>query len=324
LRRCLQMRGSRKHAANVGGSIRHASTRSTTHDTELVPAVSHNIALGRRHLIQGSDCDEAMKELQIIWHDPPAKAPNIDDDGDVSWGPVILCAAITWDDFQRWLNCNEGRVRRWVFEPLAVGTGTGRVVMYSISSFVHAKTAGRIATIIHQQVARTGNDFDLLDTVEMATDPTCRTGQHGQEPDICLFPAGLAVGGAVLAAANNHPYPNVIVEIAYKNESLGRLRAKLERWMDNTSVQVAIGIKINAINADRVAILCQRGQPNQEVSFGHPHLPPLAISFPLALIYTGVAIPPALAALANPQISIDLIALRTFIDGILFEEAAAL
>ncbi|ETV80984.1 hypothetical protein H257_06420 [Aphanomyces astaci] len=270
-----------------------------------------------------SDCDEAKKKLQAIWDDPPANAPNIDDDGDASWGPVVLCAAITWDDFQGWLNRNEGRVRRWVFEPLADGTGKGRVVLYSISSVVHSKTAGRIATAIRDQVARTGNDFDLLDTVDLATDPTCRTGNHGQEPDMCIYPAGLAVGGAVLEAADNHAYPNVIVEIAYKNDDLDRLRAKLGRWMHNTSVQVAIGIKINAVNANRTAILCQRGQPNQEVAFGHPRLPPLAISFPLALIYTGVAMPPALAALANPQISIDLIALRTFIDGILLEEAAA-
>ncbi|KAF0692476.1 Aste57867_16467 [Aphanomyces stellatus] len=287
-----------KPRIDFGGSIRHPSTRSTTHDTELVPAVSQN-ALRRKHLIHVSDCDEAMKELQIIWNDPPANAPNIDDGGDASWGPVILCAAITWDDFQGWLNRNEGRVRRWVFEPLADGTGKGRVVIYSIPSFVHAETAG------------------LGRTVKLATDPTCRTGNHGQEPDCCLIPAGLAVGGAVLEAADNRPYPNVIVEIAYKNEDLGRLRAKLVRWMHNTSVQVAIGIKINAINAERVAILCQRGQPDQEVPFGHPRLPPLAISFPLALIYTGVAMPPALAALANPLISIDLIALRTFIDGIL-------
>ncbi|KAF0712324.1 hypothetical protein AaE_012054 [Aphanomyces astaci] len=311
-----------KPRIDLGGSIRHPSTRSTTQDTDLVPPESQN-ALRRRHLIHVSDCDVAKKKLQAIWDDPPANAPNIDDDGDASWGPVVLCAAITWGDFQGWLNRNEGRVRRWVFEPLADGTGKGRVVLYIISSIVHSKTAGRIATAILEQIARTGNDFGLLDTVDLATDPTCRTGNHGQEPDCCLIPAGLAVGGAVLEAADNHPYPNVIVEIAYKNEALGRLRAKLVRWMHNTSVQVAIGIKINAINADRVAILCQRGQPNQEVAFGHPRSPPLAISFPLALIYTGVAMPSALAALANPQISIDLIALRTFIDGILLEEAAA-
>ncbi|KAF0692146.1 hypothetical protein As57867_005478, partial [Aphanomyces stellatus] len=272
---------------DVGGSIRHPSTRSTTHDTELVPAVSQN-ALRRKHLIHVSDCDEAMKELQVIWNDPPANAPNIDDGGDASWGPVILCAAITWDDFQGWLNRNEGRVRRWVFEPLADGTGKGRVVIYSIPSFVHSKTAGRVCETIKDEIILAGNDYMALRwTVEIATDPTCRTGNHGQEPDCCLIPAGLAVGGAVLEAADNHPYPNVIVEIAYKNEDLGRLRANLVRWMHNTSVQVAIGIKINAINAERVAILCQRGQPNQEVPFGHPRLPPLAISFPLALIYTG-------------------------------------
>ncbi|ETV77763.1 hypothetical protein H257_08609 [Aphanomyces astaci] len=120
-----------------------------------------------------------MKELQIIWNDPPANAPNIDDDGDAFWGSVVLCEAIMWDDFQGWLNCNEGRVRRWVFEPLADGTATGRVVIYSIPSFVHAETAGRIATIFLEQIARAGNDFGLMYSVKPATDPTCRTGDRG-------------------------------------------------------------------------------------------------------------------------------------------------
>ncbi|KAK1929281.1 hypothetical protein P3T76_015233 [Phytophthora citrophthora] len=46
-------------------------------------------------------------------------------------------------------------------------------------------------------------------------------------------------------AAHNNPFPNVIIEIAYKNRSSQMLPAKLQRWMSNdSSVQIAIGIKV--------------------------------------------------------------------------------
>ncbi|KAE9043082.1 hypothetical protein PR001_g2990 [Phytophthora rubi] len=185
---------------------------------------------GRKQVIHVKDVDKAKKALDAIWNDPPANAPSLDQDGDASWGPVVLCEATTWKDFERWLNVN------------------------------------------------------------------------------------------VLQAANGHPFPNVIVEVAYKNENLAGLRAKLVRWMAQSSVQVAIGIKIFAGGATplrRVAILHQRGQPVQEVEFGldGPRAPPLTISFPVAAVYVGVALPAALAGLNNPQITIDLIALRALIEA---------
>ncbi|KAE8896694.1 hypothetical protein PF003_g19435 [Phytophthora fragariae] len=274
---------------------------------------------GRKQVIHVKDVDKAKKALDAIWNDPPANAPSLDQDGDASWGPVVLCEATTWKDFERWLDVNEGRVRRWVFEPLADGSGQGRVVIYSIPSFVHDATTCAIAKSIFQQIQAHGNSILLGDTVEWATNPTCWTGDRGQEPGFGFTPVGLTVGGPVVEAANGCPFPNVIVEVAYKNENLAGLRAKLVRWMAQTSVQVAIGIKIFAGGATplrRVAILHQRGQPVQEVEFGldGQRAPPLTISFPVAAVYVGVALPAALAGLNNPQITIDLIALRALIE----------
>ncbi|ETV63682.1 hypothetical protein H257_19386, partial [Aphanomyces astaci] len=159
------------------------------------------------------------EELQAIWDDPPGNAPNIDDDGDASWGPVVLCAAITWNDFQGWLNRNEGRVRRWVFEPLADGTGKGRVVLYSITSIVHSKTAGQIATAIRDQQLILHAALEIM-VKNQTVVVFLRVWQL--EERCWRLPA------------DNHPYPNVIVEIAYKNKALGRLRAKL--WQSCASV----------------------------------------------------------------------------------------
>ncbi|RHZ20764.1 hypothetical protein DYB31_007742 [Aphanomyces astaci] len=279
---------------------------------------------GRKQVIHVTDVDRARKELDEISKASPANAPSIDQNGDASWGPVVLCEAITWNDFERWLNANEGRVRRWVFEPLTDVPDKGRVVIYSISSVVHGRTSDEIYRSILMQILEAGNDIGLISSVEGPI-VTCRTGDHGQEPDACVTPVGLTIGGAVLAAKGVFPYPNVIVEVAYKNDSQERLRAKLDRWMsDTTSVQVAIGIKIDAATPRRVAILLQRGQPVMPpLEFGHPAPGPLQISFPLASVYAGVALPPPLAGLGNTLISIDLIQLRTVIDEAIGQDMPA-
>ncbi|RHY25940.1 hypothetical protein DYB25_012456 [Aphanomyces astaci] len=215
--------------------------------------------------------------------------------------------------------------RRHVFEPLADGPGKGRVVIYSIPSSILEETAGVVNSSIVMQIQEAGNDIRLFSTVRWKASPTCRTRDFGQEPDASLTPVGLTIGASVLAAGPDFPYPNVIVEVAYKNDSLERLRTKLDRWMsDTTSVQVAIGIKIDAASPSRVAILLQRGQPVMPpVKFGHPEPGPLQISFPLASVYAGVALPPALAGLGNTPISIDLIQLRTVMDEAIGQELPA-
>jgi hypothetical protein len=153
--------------------------------------------------------------------------------------------------------------------------------------------------------------------VEWTGDSTCWTGDRGQEADASWTPEGLVIGGEVGEAAGGCPFPNVVLEVAYKNESLASLRAKLNRWVGpETSVQVAIGIKINAVGSRHVAILHQRDQDVQVVEFGVDAPPPpvTTLSFPLVAVYVGVDPPAALAGLDNPQISIDLVALRTVID----------
>ncbi|KAK1929288.1 hypothetical protein P3T76_015240 [Phytophthora citrophthora] len=83
---------------------------------------------------------------------------------------------------------------------------------------------------------------------------------------------------------------------------------------DDTSVQVAIGIKIfpGAMTKRRVAILHQRGQPTQEVDFGYGYPPAPPLTFPVGAIYAGVALPAGLNG--NHPISINLDELRTVIN----------
>ncbi|KAF0698364.1 Aste57867_11014 [Aphanomyces stellatus] len=277
----------RRRLSSIGtASLRstRASTPPSVSPTSTAPDAT--FGLERKYVIHVKDVDIAKKALNVIWNDPPANAPLLDEDGDAFWGPVVLCEATTWKDFERWLNVNEGRVRRWVFESLADGTGKGRVTIYSIPSHVHYDTAGEICGSNIEQIQRAGNDFGLRD--------------HDQEPDYNLTPAELTVGGAVLEAVPGFPFPNVIIEVTYKNE---RLPNSCVGWITLLS-KLRSESRFDA-GLRRVAILHPRGQPVQEVEFGHAVAPPLTISFPLASIYAGVALPAALAGLDNPQISID-------------------
>jgi hypothetical protein len=113
-----------------------------------------------------------------------------------------------------------------------------------------------------------------------------------------LRPIQLVVGGNVLDAGFGCPFPNIVVEVAYKNESLANLQNELHAWIgNNTSVQVAIGVKIFGLRDDgsrrMLALLYQRGVvgPAQSVEFGTNvrNAAGLNLSFPLMDLYFGVA-----------------------------------
>ncbi|KAH9076524.1 hypothetical protein Ae201684P_010468 [Aphanomyces euteiches] len=248
------------------------------------------------------DVARARTKLKEIMDDPISNAPTVDEYGDPSWEPVVLS-----------------------FEPLEDGTDNGQVVIYSLPTETHERTADRIETSITEQICEAGNDIRLRRSIYIGR-PTCRIGEdRGEEADLALTPVGLSVDGPILQSSRGFAFPNVVVEIAYKNDSLPRLRAKLARWMsDETSVQVAIGIKIFPTSLNRTAILRLRGPPAQvtHVAFGAPRPGPLQIVFPLALVYTGVNLPASLAGVADAEISIDLIQLRTWIDRFVEEEEA--
>ncbi|KAG9404244.1 hypothetical protein AC1031_005788 [Aphanomyces cochlioides] len=266
--------------------------------------------------IQSEDVDRARRELQAMMDDPILNAPTVDEYGDPSWGPVVLCPCMTWKEFELWLKHNEGRIRRWAFEPHDDGTKSGQVVIYSLPTEIHERTAYRVCRSIMRQICHAGNEPDLDDSLFCGS-PMCTIGDRGQEPDLALTPVGLRVGGPILQSSRGFACPNVVVEVAYKNDSLPRLGAKLARWMsDETSVQVAIGIKIFPGSSNRTSILYLRGPPARvtTVAFGVPRPGPLQIAFPLALVYFGVDLPASLAGAADAEISIDLVELRTWID----------
>ncbi len=128
--------------------------------------------------------------------------------------------------------------------------------------------------MIIKEVQLAGNSIKLMDTIRVKASPTCRLGpQHGKEPDMSHSPASLTIGGNIMDNGYGYPFPHVIIEIAYKNESLAGLHQVIDHWMlRQTSVQVAIGIKIFVTSQGRPqryrAIFAIRNYPTEEVEFG--------------------------------------------------------
>ncbi|KAH9106178.1 hypothetical protein LEN26_014619 [Aphanomyces euteiches] len=207
------------------------------------------------------------------------------------------------------------------FEPLD-DDDKGRVVIYSRPTGVLTEVSDWIYnSIIEQIVAAGNNDIRLMRSVSSSGSTTFQVGDglcfYAQEADNSLKPVNLRVGGQVLAGtATQDPFPTVVIEMAYKNQTFDHLLGKIRSWMhpQYTSVQVAIGIHISPVSGRRRAILHVRGQAVQVTEFGDDSaIVPLPLVFPMACIYWGVAWPNALSGHENDMISIDLIALRRFI-----------
>jgi hypothetical protein len=115
----------------------------------------------------------------------------------------------------------------------------------------------------------------------------------------------------------------LVIEVAHQCESLPKLSVELRNWISTrTSVQVAIGIKIFAPQADQscrlLALVYQRDcphNPEQAVEFGTNvgDAAGLALTIRLADLYHGVVLPAGVDRDAAATIAIDLADLRDVI-----------
>ncbi|KAH9090402.1 hypothetical protein Ae201684P_014205 [Aphanomyces euteiches] len=106
------------------------SSLSTAPLATAAPAQTTAAPSKRKQLIHAADVNRVKLQLDKIGNDPSCNAPLRDEDGDPSWGPVVLHDDITWRDFERWLTVNEGELRHWTFEPRSDGSDKGYVVVY--------------------------------------------------------------------------------------------------------------------------------------------------------------------------------------------------
>jgi hypothetical protein len=164
--------------------------------------------------------------------------------------------------------------------------------------------------------------------VKCAMEFRCNLGAMLKIADVAVVPRRAVAGSnGVLDNGFGKASPNVVLEVAYKNETLAELVEELLNWLcvcGFLSVQVAIGIKIDKISASDVrmkALVYRRNNQanpqlskitvaglnhyfdaDQEIDFGTNFVnrAGLSIHFPQAELYFGVAasdIPQSIQAL---------------------------
>jgi hypothetical protein len=192
----------------------------------------------------------------------------------------------------------------------------GDLIATDLPTPAHELAAGNLLS----QIVGKLRDKGLRD-IDQAASIRTRIGRISKEADGSLFPRALRVGGAIQHIGDSRgifPFPNLVIEVAHQFESLPKLRVELRNWISTrTSVQVAIGIKIFAPQADErcrlLALVYQRDcphNPEQAVEFGSDvgDAAGLAVTIRLADLYHGVALPAGLDAAAT--VAIDLADVR--------------
>jgi hypothetical protein len=223
----------------------------------------------------------------------------------------------------------------------------GQVTITRLTTDVHGRTIDRLLYQVKRQACvLAGNDESVPDSLEGAVGVDCNIGFFiCRKLDGGMSPDDLTVGGSsgdqVKAAYDNRPFPNLAIEIAFKNEDRHKLvQELLELVSPWTSIQVAIGIKIEDMRTNGGHVLMsayvfRRNQaytsapvvfdddvhkipqfePEQQVEFGTDVEYPaggLSIHFPLADLYFGSSEPASVYAAIqnNCLIEIDLGDLR--------------
>ena len=174
----------------------------------------------------------------------------------------------------------------------------GDLIATDLPTAPHGYAAGNLLS----QIILNLSDLSLRD-MALAASIRTRIGRISKEADGSLTPRALRVGGGIQHIGDSRgivPFPNLVIEVAHQC-SLPKLKIELRDWISNsTSVQVAIGIKIFAPQADEgcrlLALVYQRDcphNPEQVVEFGTNvgDAAGLAITLRLADLYFGVALP---------------------------------
>jgi hypothetical protein len=174
----------------------------------------------------------------------------------------------------------------------------GNLLLVEFSGGRHDAAAGAVGQNIIEAI---GFGMGHIGMLCISTSPRMMIGSKKKEPDMSLNPKGGGFGNGVLDNGFGFPFPNLVVEVA-SSESLDQLLRELKRWISpETSVQVAIGIKIHGVAGSGVdgaverieGILFRRNflNPDQWVQFYpvQPSRTPPVLRLYLSDLFFGVA-----------------------------------
>ena len=160
---------------------------------------------------------------------------------------------------------------RWGY---SVEYNNGDMLIYEWPSNVHSTVAAEVIKKL------TGTVGGHADDISMATDFRCAFDGLSLEPDAAVTPDGkprLAPGALYAADSLGSPFPNVILEVAFREE-LEHVQTKARLWLGPlTTVQEVIVIKVGyeALpegGRELLAFCYIRGAANpvQSIDFSYP------------------------------------------------------
>jgi hypothetical protein len=194
----------------------------------------------------------------------------------------------------------EGHLRpAFLCDKVEGGKVLGKVVVQELPSEIHEVCSHTISDLIVQEINILGNDPRFANsTLRIMTSPKYSLGNNRKEPDLAI-------------KCKSSGLLTLVAEVAWKNESLPRLRAELELWTLHDDVRIIIGVKI--FPSKRMILIKITRQANGgwgqvELEFGDDIADPPNLDLSVADLYFGSPIPLALAGI--PVLPISLLELR--------------
>lgn len=205
-------------------------------------------------------------------------------------GPWLVARHISPALFELWSGAQESRWK------LSYENRGGRVLLYGDPLPVHEDTAACLNDAIKSAVEDAGADVGGASgrraarrALVSSSSPLCQLVNSRKEPDFTLRPRD-----------RMQQIPTLVGEIAYRNESMVRLRREVVQWTARHDLaQMCIGIKVNDIAAaarqdPHLTIMWKlQQQPIQQMAFGRgtacssAGLPQYQFEVPLSALFAG-------------------------------------
>lgn len=217
-------------------------------------------------------------------------------------GPWLVAEDIPAALFEAWSSRQESRWK------LAYEDHRGRVLLYGDPSPVHENTAGFFSQLIVIALTKLGDDAGG-ESVTSAASPLRQLVNSRKEPDFSLTPSDCL-----------EFTPTIVGEVAFKNETLPRLKRELSRWTAREDLaQMCIGILVktprNARQDPYLTIWWKKfGTEHQFLHFGkgtqcsQSNLPRYMFDIPFDLLFARSSLTSVLVG--SEKVSIDLYKLR--------------